>query len=56
MIKPPIYQMKNPGFYCIDFIETHNNLPKYQKPQCKNQCDKCVNEIIDHHNNKKLKK
>ena len=44
--------MKKPDFYCTNFIYTHNNLKKYQLPECKKQCDKCINKIIDHHKNK----
>jgi hypothetical protein len=43
---------KNPGFYCRDFIETHGNVigPLLS---CNEQCDECVNAIIEHHRNKK---
>lgn len=41
--------MVNPGFYCIEFIRCHNNMPKYQPETCKNQCNNCMDEVIDHH-------
>ena len=41
--------MKNPGFYCKNFIEHHNSLPRYQPPGCTEQCDACMDDIIDHH-------
>lgn len=48
--------MKNPGFFCKQYINTHNNIPKFQpKNLCIKQCDNCINEIIEYHT-KKLKK
>ena len=47
--------MKKPEFYCQSFIENHNNLPKFQPADCKEQCSKCMDVIIDHHFNKKEK-
>ncbi len=50
-------QMPNPGFFCKQYIETHNHLPKYwPKHLCTTQCDDCVNAIIQHHKEKALKK
>lgn len=45
--------MKQPKFYCRAFIESHNNLPKYQPKDCKDQCHACMDIIIEHHFNKK---
>ena len=43
-------KMPNPGFYCKKFIDTHNWLPEYwPKHLCVNQCDECLNKVIDHH-------
>lgn len=49
-------KMTNPGFYCENFIKCHNNLPKYQPDDCKEQCTKCMDEIIDYHLKKKTTK
>lgn len=45
--------MKKPDFYCESFIENHRNIKRYQPPDCKRQCSKCMDVIIDHHFNKK---
>ena len=47
--------MKKPDFYCQMFIKCHGNLPKYQPSDCKEQCHDCMDEVIDHHFNKKPK-
>jgi hypothetical protein len=45
--------MERPSFYCKNFIESHNHLPKFQPKDCKDQCHKCMDIIIDYHFNKK---
>ena len=45
--------MNKPNFYCTQYIDNHSNLPKYQPADCKQQCSACMDEIIDHHFNKK---
>lgn len=44
--------MKKPSFYCKRFIENHSHIPKYQPNDCKTQCNKCIDEIIQHHRRK----
>ena len=41
----PQHQLPKPDFYCFDYIKCTGS--------CKEQCDACVNEIIDHHTKKK---
>jgi hypothetical protein len=48
--------MKHPKFYCTNFIECQNNLPKYQPKDCKEQCHNCMDIIIDYHEKKEAKK
>jgi hypothetical protein len=46
------YKVKpNPGFYCRDYIETHNHV---NSPvlSCSEQCDECVNAIAEYHKEK----
>jgi hypothetical protein len=45
--------MNHPPFYCEKFIESHNHLLKYQPKDCKTQCHRCMDIVIDHHFNKK---
>ncbi len=46
-------KMKKPDFYCRSFIEHHNYIRKYQTKDCTQQCNECMDKIIDHHFNKK---
>ncbi len=48
--------MKNPEFYCQKFIDCQSYSPKYQPKDCKQQCDKCINEIIDYHAKKNTRR
>lgn len=45
-------KMTLPKFYCKKFIDCHSHLPKYQPNDCKIQCHKCIDEIIEHHEKK----
>jgi hypothetical protein len=53
-MKIDIPEMKNPGFYCEDYIETHNNIKMYRGRECTEQCHTCMDKIIDHHFDKKV--
>jgi hypothetical protein len=45
--------MPNPGFYCKQYIDTHNWIKEYwPKHLCTKQCDECINKIIEYHNGK----
>ena len=52
-IEEPKRVMPNPGFMCQQYIETHSHLEKFwPKVLCTKQCDKCINEVIEHHRDK----
>lgn len=40
--------MKIPDFYCLNYINCQHYLPEYQPKDCKEQCEKCINTILDH--------
>jgi len=46
---------KKPNFYCIKWINEQGYLKKYRTGECKDQCHNCMDVIIDHHFNKKIK-
>lgn len=45
--------MDTPKFYCKKFIKEQSYLPEYRTTICTEQCDNCINEIIEHHSKKK---
>jgi hypothetical protein len=42
---------KNPGFYCRDYIETNSHV-RTPVCACKEQCQECINAVIEHHSKK----
>lgn len=47
--------MKKPDFYCENFIECNSNLKEYQPSDCDNQCEKCIDIVLDYHLEKNTK-
>jgi hypothetical protein len=52
-LQEPTPPMKNPGFFCRGFIDTHSNLPQYRAADCGQQCQDCTAIITQHHAKKK---
>lgn len=44
-----------PKFHCTKWINEQGYLKKYRSESCKDQCTLCMDIIIDHHFNKKIK-
>jgi hypothetical protein len=45
-----------PKFYCKTWIKEQGYMPRYKTEECKEQCDSCINAVLDYHSKKKSDK